>query len=338
MALMEVQFFIRKPNNIFFSIEELFEAICKELQNEIIFRNNIMPYKGTGIINRMKNILFSVKKCGKINHITGDIHYLGIFLPRKNTILTIHDCGELDKQKGFKRVILWLFWFYLPVKRLKYITVISETTKARLLRHVNTNPDKIQVIPNCLIGNYTTGDKTFNNIKPIILQVGVTPNKNLERVAAALESIPCVLRIIGVPSSEQLIVLAKYKIDFEWVTSLSREQVLEEYKNCDFVIFVSLLEGFGLPIIEAQATGKVIITSNINPMASTAGEGACLVDPFTVEEIRKGVLKVINDAEYRKRLTTIGEQNYKRFLPSAIASQYLRLYKNIYANNKVINS
>ncbi|MGN6436124.1 MAG: glycosyltransferase family 4 protein [Agriterribacter sp.] len=332
---MKIIFFKRKANDSFFSIEELFDAIQKSLMKDVAVENVVMPYKSSGILNRVRNIVFSLNKKGDINHITGDIHYLGLFLPRRNTILTIHDCGELEKQKGIKKFILWLFWFYLPAKRLKYITVISESTKAHLLKYVNINSDKIRVIPNCLIGNYITYSRPFNQKRPIILQVGTTPNKNLERVAAALEDVSCVLKIIGKPSKEQVRALNNYKIDFRWVANLSRDQVIEEYKNCDFVIFVSLLEGFGLPIIEAQASGKAVITSNISPMAATAGKGAHLVNPFDVADIKKGVLKIIAESDYRNARVAAGIENSKRFSVDSIANKYLNLYSNIMCNNKV---
>ncbi|MBX2924880.1 MAG: glycosyltransferase family 4 protein [Chitinophagaceae bacterium] len=332
---MEVRFFNRKKNNIFFSIEDLFASIQKVLSDSISIQNKDMPNKSIGIISWAKNILFSLKNKGEINHITGDVHYLGIFLPRNNTVLTIHDCGELDKQRGLKKFFLWLFWFYLPVKRLKYITVISQATKVHLLKYVNTNSSKIIVIPNCLIGNYSFNSKDFNAKKPVILQVGVTPNKNIERVAAALENIPCILRIIGRPSKTQIEAFEKHKIEYEYVTDLSRQEIIEEYDNCDFVIFVSLLEGFGLPIIEAQASGKAVITSNIEPMCATAGEGACLVDPYSKEDIRQGILNVINNENYRVALIQNGEKNYKRFSPAVVADVYLQLYKKIYEYNSL---
>lgn len=326
---MKVHFFSRKSNNIFFSIEELFGTIQRELQGKIDFENFYMPFHNNGLINRIKNILFAQRSKGNINHITGDINYLGIFLPRRNTILTIHDCGELDKLRGLKRLFLWLFWFYLPVKRLKYITVISQTTKQHLLSYVNVNPDKILVIPNCLIGNYKPSQKKFNNNKPLILQIGITPNKNIERLAEALENIPCIVKIIGKPSLEQQNALYKHNVDFEYLTELTRDEIIVEYDKCDIVAFVSLLEGFGLPIIEGQAMLKPVITSNLSAMPETAGDGACLVNPKDVNEIRKGILKIINNVEYRVGIVEKGFINQRRFNPEVVSKCYLELYKSI---------
>lgn len=329
---MQVVFFNRKPNGIFFSIEELFETLQEELKGRIDFKKFNVPYESTGLVNRIRNVLFAGHSKGGINHITGDVHYIGIFLPRRNTVLTIHDCGELDKQRGLKKLFLWLFWFYIPVKRLRYITVISEETKLHLLRYVKTNPRKIRVIPNCLIGKYTISTKLFNSKKPTILQVGTTPNKNILRIAEALKGIPCILKIVGIPSQEQLEAFAKNKIEFQYVSALSRVAIIEEYSNCDFVLFASLLEGFGLPIIEAQASGKALITSNISPMCDTAGIGACLVNPYDVHDIRNTVLRIINDSIYREKIITAGIENYKIYQPATMAKKYLELYNNMFDN------
>lgn len=329
---MQVHFFFRKPNGIFFSIEELFTAIQKQLKNKICIADFTMPFESKGITKRFKNILFAWRFRGKINHITGDDNYLGLFLPRKSTILTIHDCGELDKHKGLKKFFLWLFWFYLPVKRLRYITVISETTKRRLLKYVKTNPEKIIVIPNCLIGNFLPRLRPFNKIKPVILHIGITPNKNIERLAAALENISCKLKIIGKPTEEQKETLNSFNIEFEYKENLTREEIIQEYDNCDIVAFVSLLEGFGLPIIEGQAMLKPVITSNISAMPETAGLGACFVDPYNITDIRNAFLKIINDDEYRMDIVKLGIINTNRFKPELVADKYLELYTYVNLN------
>lgn len=326
---MFIQFFNRKPSQFFFSIEELFETLQRFFPENVTYHNCEMPYESKGFLKRIKNVLFSIRHAKQINHITGDVHYLGIFLSRKRTILTIHDCGELDNQKGIKKFILWLFWFYLPVKHLKHITVISESTKSHLLRHVKVNESKITVIPNCLIGNYKVSLKPFNKSCPQILLVGTTPNKNIERIAFALRDLCCSVFIIGEPNEMQLKALSKNNIRFSFRKGMTRTEVIQAYADCDVVIFVSLVEGFGLPIIEAQASGKPVITSNISAMPATAGTYGCLVDPYNINDIRNALIKIINDDVYRGFLVAKGIDNSKRFDPRVISDQYVNLYKKV---------
>ena len=95
------------------------------------------------------------------------------------------------------------------------------------------------------------------------------------------------------------------------------------------VVFVSTYEGFGLPILEGNAVGRPVITSNISSMPEVAGDAACLVNPFDEAEIRNGVLKVIKESSYRQELVAKGLINVKRFRPEEIAKQYAELYKDI---------
>ena len=121
----------------------------------------------------------------------------------------------------------------------------------------------------------------------------------------------------------------KYKIEYSSAANLSVDEMVKEYINCDLCTFVSTYEGFGLPIVEAQATGRPVVTSNILSMPEVAGEAACLVDPFNVSSIRAGILKVINDSVYRDWLVQCGFENVKRFRPETIAKQYINVYREL---------
>ena len=88
-----------------------------------------------------------------------------------------------------------------------------------------------------------------------------------------------------------------------------------------------------MPIIEGQATGRPILTSNIPPMTEVAGDGACLVNPYETNSIKKGFLSIINDSVYREKLITKGSENVKRFSIEHIITQYEQLYQDIYENH-----
>lgn len=330
---MKVSFIFRKPYGNFFSIEELFKELNEHLKKKIETNKIVLPFENSGGINRLRNVFFACKNNSAITHITGDAHYLGIFLSRKRTVLTVHDCGEIMKQRGAKKIILWLLWFYLPIKRLKYITTISETTKFEILRIVKTNPDKIRVIPNCLIGSYNKKNLPFNKSCPRILIVGVTSNKNIGRIIEAIGGVTCELVFLGSPEPTHITLMNNCKLKYQIHINLQRSEVISLYSHCDFLLYPSLLEGFGLPIIEAQASGIPVITSNTGVMPHTAGLGALLVDPLDTEDIRKAVLRLIADEPLRKSLVENGFSNILRFQPEAVAQQYLDLYNEIEMNN-----
>ena len=84
-----------------------------------------------------------------------------------------------------------------------------------------------------------------------------------------------------------------------------------------------------MPIIEAQAMGKPLITSNISPMKEIAGEGACLINPYSVIEIREHVLKFLSNQAYCKAIIQAGKKNVQHYSIKTIAEQYLALYHEI---------
>ncbi|MCB1815374.1 MAG: glycosyltransferase, partial [Candidatus Competibacteraceae bacterium] len=135
------------------------------------------------------------------------------------------------------------------------------------------------------------------------------------------------LVIIGKLSNQQRIALQKYDINFENHVGISRNEMVSQYQQADILIFVSLYEGFGLPILEANAVGRPVITSNLYSMPEVGGDAACYVNPYKVTDIRSAIEKIINDVSYRNKLIDNGFRNVKRFRSDAIANQYAALYR-----------
>ena len=164
------------------------------------------------------------------------------------------------------------------------------------------------------------------------LQVGTKQNKNLARLIPALAEIPCRLQIIGNLSDGIKKQLTEFKINYDNWTNLPLAEVVKKYEECDLLAFCSTYEGFGMPIVEANAVGRAVVTSNCASMPEVAGDAACLVNPHSITSIRNGIRQVINDTEYRNRIITQGISNAKRFDPGIIAKQYLSLYEEIAMN------
>ena len=106
------------------------------------------------------------------------------------------------------------------------------------------------------------------------------------------------------------------------------------YSHAKAFLFPSFAEGFGLPIIEAQAMRKAVITSDLSPLREVSGGAAYLADPFDFLSIREGILKIIKDQNYRQNLITDGIKNISRFKARAIAEKYAALYAEILSANK----
>lgn len=321
----------RKPFPSSFSIEYLFHTLCTEFKkHNRPIESHTLPFYSQGLVNRVRNVLSLLAFKNKIVHITGDVHYaiLGCIFSKR--ILTIHDVSFINRTNGLTQLVYKWFWIKLPVWFAHNVTTVSETTKKEVLKYVKVNNEKIQVIPDFVDTIFQPAFKAeFDSSQPRILQIGTSFNKNIERLAEALEGITCTLVIIGQLSDYQKEILAKYNISFEQKQNLSIEELYQQYIKADLLSYVSLIEGFGMPILEAQATGLPVVTSNCSSMPEIAGDAAVFVDPYSANSIREGILSVIRNKENRDTLRMKGFSNVKRFSLQNITEKYLQLYMRI---------
>lgn len=323
---MRVVFYHRKRYAGNYSIENLFSLIRAGLPSNVDSIVKEMSFISKGFFRRLLLCIEAIFYQADINHITGDINFIALLLNGKRTILTIHDLGYMNHPSFLARIVLRIFWITMPVNKVRYVTTVSTTTKLELLRYSGINPSKVWVIYNPVSPIFIPVKKEFKKNCPIILQIGTKHNKNIPRLIEALSSINCKLHIIGHLQPEYLDLLKRNNISFENFEDLNDEEILEQYVQCDILSFVSTLEGFGLPIVEANAVGRVVITSAISSMPEIAGNSAHLVNPYDVNDIRDGFMKLINDDQYREGLIQRGFRNKRRFEIDPISKQYTRLY------------
>jgi glycosyltransferase involved in cell wall biosynthesis len=327
---MRVVFFHRRrlPGN--FSIENLFKQVRDALPENIICVVRILHFTSNGFFKRLYISIEAMLRQEDVNHITGDVHFIALFLRKSSTILTIHDLGFMKHPNPIARFIFLWLWIKLPVKRCATVTVVSNATRDVLFGYISKKDQtKVVVIYNPVKTNFAPVIKEFNKEEPVILQIGTKHNKNLSRLIVALTGIKCHLEIIGELSEEKVRELNTAGIFYSNSKNLTDEELIEKYIKSDVVSFVSIFEGFGLPIVEANAIGRVVVTSNVSSMPEIGGSAVHLVDPFDVMSIRTGFLKVIEDEGYRNQLILHGFENKKRFDVSVIASQYVTLYRSI---------
>ncbi|MDO5131076.1 MAG: glycosyltransferase [Prevotellaceae bacterium] len=117
------------------------------------------------------------------------------------------------------------------------------------------------------------------------------------------------------------------KIRYSNVYNLSNDEIIQEYVNCDIVNFPSTYEGFGMPIIEGQAIGRVVVTSNISPMNDISNGSCVIVDPYNIESMKNGYIEAIRKNQY---YVEKGMENVKRFSLSTITKEYLELYRSLH--------
>jgi glycosyltransferase involved in cell wall biosynthesis len=332
---MKVIHYHRRPAGSAFSVERYFATVRSAMPPGVDCEVAVSSFLSIGLLPRLYNIVEAAFRQGDVNHITGDVHFLTLFLRKRKTILNVLDCFGIGRYTGWKQYIYRMVWLQLPIWRARLVTTISEFTKGEILRHTSCPPGKIRVVYVPVDPRFRPEPSRFREENPTILQIGTRPNKNLERVAEALRGIACQLKIIGPLSDSQRETLMECGIRYSTHEGLSDEEIVEAYRRCDLVVFASTYEGFGMPIVEANAVGRPVITSNLASMPEVAADAACIVDPYDPGSIRSGILRVIQDSAYREGLIERGYRNAARFSPAAIAQQYASMYHEISSTRPV---
>ena len=318
-----------------FSIENSFTEVRSAWKSDGIPISREASHYSEGFLNRIRVIQDTRRIRTNILHITGDIHFAALAWPkwkkkRPKVVLTIHDIGFTGEFNGLKKWLMQKFWVEWPLRCVDHLVVVSEATKQAVLIVAPWFPEmKVSTIPTVVPQHFRARTKEPNNPKPIALHIGLAANKNLHRHAEALQLQNVHLRIIGEPGQADLIMLQSSGVEFSWASSLSDGAMQQEYARADFLLFASTLEGFGMPIIEANRVGVPVITSDLEPMKSVAGNAAEFCDPFDASSIRSAIKRILENESLRDTKVQNGFENAKRFSPEQSARLHQELYNNI---------
>ena len=253
-------------------------------------------------------------------------HYVLPPLIRCRSVVTIHDCIHL------------MFPQYLPnrfafdyartsirgaAKRATRVLTVSESSKRDILKYVDTQPEKIDVIYNAYDERFAIDPAEEDVVRvreryqlqdEFVLYAGnVKPHKNLERLIDAFQIVRkrgldhLKLVLIGDDISKYTALrravhrhqLHKY---VRFLGYLPEETLAVMYRLAAVFVFPSLYEGFGLPPLEAMASGTPVVTSNVSSLPEVAGDAAVLVDPYDPAAIADGIYRVLTDEQLRKDL------------------------------------
>lgn len=318
--------FIYRNSAMGFSVGKVFKPIEFEMCKYANVDSLELPIANYSFKGLWTNISYLRKHLKRASYdavlITGTENYLLPFISSSKKVVVVHDVQSFfNNLSGMRRKLKELMFIKVLGKADKIVS-ISEQTQNELIAY----GFRSAIIYDPVSPTFTYVNKVFNKVCPIVLHIGTNSNKNLHNTILALKGLKCFLRIVGKLSTEDLKSLHDNDIEYSCCSNISDEELLEEYRCCDIVNFPSLYEGFGMPIIEGQATGRVVVTSNISPMKEVAGGASVLVNPHDVLSIRKGYLEAIkNSDQYIEK----GLENVKRFTVSSISSQYFNLIKEL---------
>ncbi len=327
--MKEVRIFIRKKSNSYQHSIERFAMSLKKIKKKQIFKVKIIkcPVTSKGILSRIYLVLWSFFNQGDVNHILGDINFISILMNKKKTINTFLDCRLINEFSGLKKFIYKWFWFYLPIGNSAYNTFISKFTLFQIQKNLKKKIYNSEVIPVPLVDKFNF--KINLRKKKKILIIGTLKHKNLKNMLIALEGLNIDLTIVGEISLEIKSLCLKKDILFKNYVSVSDNFIKKLFKENDILLMVSKYEGFGMPVLEAQSSGMAVITSNIEPMRTVAGDQSILVNPNKPNEIKKNIKKLISNKDYYLKNIKRGKQNSLNYDSFLINKKYMKLYSKI---------
>lgn len=275
-------------------------------------------------------------------------------LPRGRVLVTCHDCIAIEDamygrtgQKVGRFGPLLQKWISAGLSRSALVACVSRATESDLLRLVKPVPDEIRVIHNGTVQDLSVPDRDqaralletrgVDGSRPWMFMIGSDLRRKnrlnviecLNRLRSDASAPPFQLVLAGKPMEGENRAAADaspWTADIIEIGRLDNETLASAYRNASVVVFPSLAEGFGLPIIEAQACGAALVTSRREPMIEIAGDGAVLVDPEDPSDIALGVL---NAYEAGEALRGRGVLNAEKFSPERMFEGYLSAYKKL---------
>lgn len=325
---MRICYIYREKERKEHSIEAVFDTVADNIDSDIEITKWYKPHSWRETFRQLRLLRKEKFDC---YHITGEVYYLWPFLPLQRTVMTVHDIGMYKNNPWtLKRWLFVSLGIALPSLLHKTIVCVSNLTRNDLHDILHIRQSKLCTIVNPLTLNVQKSSHVFNEGCPTIMQIGTGVHKNLDNLIRSVKGISCKLDIVGEPSEELVQMMDDYGINYSISHHISNTELIEHYQNCDMLYFVSRSEGFGLPILEANAVGRPVVTSIEEPTKSVAGDSALFAHPENSDEIRDVIQQIISNRELRHTLVVNGFNNINRFNPKHIAAEYKQLYVKLF--------
>lgn len=236
------------------------------------------------------------------------------------TVVTVHDLAILRAPEAFPR------WHRLygkagltrVLRSADAIVAISEFTRSELVDLARVPEERIRVVPNGVDAVFTLdGPRADGDY--VLAVATLEPRKNLARAVDAAREAGVELRVVGARGWGDIDVDG-------WVGEVPDAQLAALYRGARCLVYPSLYEGFGLPVLEAMACGTPVVTSRGTAMEEVAGDAAVLVDPLSVSAIAMG----IDEANSRREeLVPAGLARARTFTWERAADAVVELWRKL---------
>jgi glycosyltransferase involved in cell wall biosynthesis len=237
-----------------------------------------------------------------------------------NQVLTVHDLGSLEHPEWYSRLFATWYRWLMPelLKRVRRVITVSRFSRERLLGLINIDQSKVVVVPGGVDAIFcprpqeeiarVRNDLGIPSPHYLLSLAALEPRKNLPRLLAAWSS--CVARlpeeiwlvIAGASAPRNVfnhLELGELPARVHLVGFVADADLPALYSGALAMVYVSLYEGFGLPALEAMASGTVPIVSSNTSLPEVVGDGGLYVDPFDIEQIAAAIEHLIDDSEHR---------------------------------------
>ncbi len=230
--------------------------------------------------------------------------------------------GQLKK---WKERVKWK----IMQSNISQVMTVSNYTKSELIKTVNFPANKITAVWNGIDhGKFKPAAEKKENRPYFFTVISYQKKKNFEKLIEAYKQLDETTR-------PRLVAIVKPYEQTESIkgleiinTSISEEEIISYYQNALALVFVSLHEGFGLPIAEAMACGIPVITSNTTSCKEIAGDAALLANPTSTEEIKNAMQQIATNVELQETLSKKGIERAQAFNWATTAEQFYKILLN----------
>jgi glycosyltransferase involved in cell wall biosynthesis len=240
-------------------------------------------------------------------------------------VVTFHDLAVLRHPETFNRWTRTYSRLALPrvVRAARRVIAVSEFTKRELLELLDVPEEKVRVIPNA-VGPPFRADGEAASGDYVLAVSTLEPRKNLPRLVeayqrASLNGLP--LLVAGAAGWGGVRVEGD---GVQWLGEVEDEELARLYRGASCVAYVSLYEGFGLPVLEAMACGAPVVAARNEASKEVAGSAAVLVDPLDPDAIAAGLTEAV---ERRDELRARGLQHANAFDWREVARATVEVYR-----------
>jgi glycosyltransferase involved in cell wall biosynthesis len=238
-------------------------------------------------------------------------------------IFCLHDLNHLHVPENSSRLkrLYYASVIRPAVRNSEAVITVSQFSRDAICEWARVNECKIINVGNGVSDHFEPNGpvKTFGP-RQYFLHVGSDrPHKNLRRIIEAFfnsglsRDFDFVTTAIPTMELASLVNSNSRAGCVRFLGPVAEEELPALYRGAHGLICASIYEGFGLPIVEAMACGTPVITSSVTSMPEVAGNAAIIVDPYDVEALADGMLKLASDAELRHSLRSRGIERAKMY-------------------------